>query len=122
MRRYVRLVVLAWVTASCSTWKTVPLPTAGESHLLEGHYRLTLRDQPSLVVTNPEITADSVIGPEKTRAGNVRRAVAIKDVAGVAKEGVSAARTTLLVLGIGAGLTVIAFGLLIAAYSEGIGY
>ncbi len=122
MRRYLRLVVLAWVTASCSTWKSVPVPTAGESHLLDGDYRLTLRNQSSIVVTDPKVTADSIIGPEKTRDGNIRRAVALQDLASVAKEGVSAGRTTLLVLGIGAGLTVLAFGLLIAAYSEGIGY
>ncbi|MFL5386802.1 MAG: hypothetical protein ACJ8GN_30280 [Longimicrobiaceae bacterium] len=70
---------LALVLGACTTWGRQPLPRPGEDRFLAGPVHVTRADGSTVLLDNVTLTADSVVGRERT-AAHARVAIATGDV------------------------------------------
>ena len=97
-RRLITGILLPVYVSSCTSWRLEPL---SPEHVVDRNVppskvRLTLVDSTRVVLEEPSMAADSVVGESQ----GARRAVALVDIAAVQVRSSSTLRTALLVAGI----------------------
>ncbi len=108
-RRIIACALLPAHVASCTSWRVEPLrpEQVVDSHQPPSQIRLTLVDSSRVVLEEPRVSADSLIG----RVRGDRWAVAVREIAQVEVRRGNTLKTALLVAGIAvAVLAAIHFG------------
>jgi hypothetical protein len=112
-----RVALLAWCTASCTTWG-LPVPLTGAVPEPRNRLLIVLRDSTGYDVRNARNIGDSVIGTVLDRGVDERRAaVAQADIVRVHQRVFSPGRTLGLVIGLAIGAVIassVAFALAVA--------
>ena len=97
--RLLPVAVLVFTAGACTSWRTQPGPAPDAIGRLNGTgtVRVTRRDQSVLVMINPRVVGDSIVGFSGTPLGHA--AVATADVQRIDARRVSATKTGGLAVG-----------------------